>query len=145
MSTAIGVVTLIAGFVAWAGQSLAFLAPSVAVRLGVLEPQEELDPTLYVVEARAMGLTDLLLGWTLPAAALLMLVEHSLWPYLALFGTGVFMYFSLVIMLSRAFLKGRGVRVGRPASVRAAYAFGTIWIGCSLAMLVLAATELASR
>ena len=142
MYTLSGVVTLIAGSIAWIGQSLAFLAPATAVRLGVLEPEAELDPTLYVVEARAMGLADMLLGWTLPTAALLMLLDHPLWPYLALVGSGVFMYFSLLIILSRVFLKRRGAKVGRPASVRAAYVFGTIWIACSLAMLALAVTEL---
>ena len=144
MSTLVGVVTLIAGLIAWAGQSLAFLAPAVAVRLGVLEPEDEIDPTLYVVEAHAEGLTDMLLAWMLPAAALLMLLDHPLWPYLALIGSSVFLYFSILTVLSRVFLKKQGAKVGRPASVRAAYLFGAIWVACSVAMLALAATELTS-
>ncbi len=142
MSTAIGVVTLIVGLIAWLGQSLAFLAPAIAVKLGVLEPREELDPTLYVVEARAMGLSDLLLGWTLPAGALLMLLRHPMWPYLALIGSGVFIYFSAVIVLSRVYLRREGRKVGRPASVRAAYVFGGVWIASSLAMIALAVSAL---
>lgn len=47
MATAVGIVTLIVGLVAWLGQGLAFLAPAIATKLGVLEPREELDPTLY--------------------------------------------------------------------------------------------------
>ena len=86
----------------------------------------------------------MLLAWMLPAAALLMLLDHPLWPYLALIGSGVFLYFSILIVLSRVFLKKQGAKVGRPASVRAAYLFGTIWVACSVAMLALAATELAS-
>lgn len=144
MSIAVAVATLIVGSIAWLGQSLAFLAPAIAERLGVLEPEAEIDPTLYVVEARAEGLTDMLLGWTLPAAALLMLLDNPLWPYLALIGSGVFLYFSLLVILSRVFLRRRGAKVGRPASVRAAYIFGAIWIACSLAMLALAMTELTS-
>ena len=144
MSIVVGVVTLIVGLIAWLGQSLAFLAPSTAVSLGVLEPEEEVDSTLYVVEARAMGLSDMLLGWTLPVSALLMLVGHPFWPYLALIGSGVFIYFSAVIILSRVYLKRRGKKVGRPASERAAYVFGAIWIVCSLAMIGLAAAELSS-
>ena len=144
MSIVVGVVTLIVGLIAWLGQSLAFLAPSTAVSLGVLEPEEEVDSTLYVVEARAMGLSDMLLGWTLPVSALLMLVGHPFWPYLALIGSGVFIYFSAVIILGRVYLKRRGKKVGRPASERAAYVFGAIWIVCSLAMIGLAAAELSS-
>lgn len=144
MSTAIGVVTLIVGLVAWLGQGLAFLVPSAAVRLGVLEPEEEVDPTLYVIEAQSMGLSDLLLGWTLPASALLMLLRHPIWPYLALIGSGIFIYFSAVIVLSRVYLKREGRSVGRPASVRAAYLFGGIWVVCSLAMIVLAVSALST-
>ncbi|MCP4592342.1 MAG: hypothetical protein GY842_16540, partial [bacterium] len=86
MGTALGIVILIVGLFAWIGQSLAFLAPSLAVKLGVLEPKGQIDPTLYVIEAKAEGLTDMLLTWTLPLSALLMLLGHPLWPYLGLIG-----------------------------------------------------------
>jgi hypothetical protein len=142
MTTGIAFVALVAGLVAWLGQSLAFLAPDLAVRLGVVEPDEEIDPTLRVVEVRAMGLSDMLLAWTLPASALAMLLAHPAWPYLALFGAGVFVYFSAVFMLSRVYLRRRGAKVGRPSSERAAYVFGVVWIATALAMAVLAVQEL---
>lgn len=142
METAIGVITLLAGLIAWLGQTLAFVTPGLAVRLGVLEPEHEIDPTLRVVETRAMGLSDMLLAWTLPAGAALMLAGHPAWPTLALFGSGVFLYFSLVTALSRIYLKRQGKRVGRRTSERAAYAFSAIWILCSLAMVVAATTRM---
>ena len=144
MATAIGVVTLVAGLVAWIGQSLALLAPSVAVRLGVLEREEELDPALYLIETKAMGWSDMALGWILPAAALLMLIGHPLWPYLALVGSGIFLYFSAVTSLSRLYLRRAGRKVGRPASLRAAYLAGGIWSACAIAMIWLVALELSS-
>ena len=143
-STVIGVITLIAGLIAWLGQSLAFFVPAAAVRLGALEPEAELDQTLYVVETYAMGLSDMLLAWMLPLSALLMLVGHPVWPYLALIGSGVYVYFSAVTMLSRVYLKRRGKKVGRVASERAAYVFGVIWIMCSLGMTAAAIAELSS-
>lgn len=133
---------LVVGFIAWLGQSLAFLAPDLAVKLGVLEPEAEVDPTLHIIEARAMGLADMLLAWTLPGSALAMLLDHPSWPYLALFGAGVFVYFSSVFMLSRAYLRKSGKKVGRPASERAAYVFGAIWIGAALTMAGLAVAAL---
>ena len=142
MAMAIGVVAFVVGMVAWLGQSIAFLSPQTAVKLGVLEPEEEVDATLYIVEARAMGLTDMLLAWTLPAAALAMLLGHPIWPYLALFGSGVFVYFSAVFMLTRLYLKKRELKVGRPASERAAYLFGTLWIVTALTLAVLAVNAL---
>ncbi|KPJ89648.1 MAG: hypothetical protein AMS18_12300 [Gemmatimonas sp. SG8_17] len=127
MITAIGIVVLIAGLIAWLGQSLAFFAPSWAVRFGVLEPEEDIDSTLRVIEARAEDLTDILLTWTLPLSGLLMVLKHPLWPYLALVGGGVFLYIAGLITLSRVFLKREGKKVGLPASERAAYLFGGIW------------------
>jgi hypothetical protein len=142
MVTAVGILVLVLGMIAWVGQSLAFLAPSLAVSLGVLEPENEVDPTLHIIEARAEGLADILLAWTLPTSALLMILGHPLWPYLALFGAGVFLYFSALITFSRIFLRGAGRKVGRPASERAAFLFGGLWAACSIAMVVLAANHL---
>ena len=68
--------------------------------------------------------------------------RREAWPYLALFGTGVFVHFSSVSMMSRAYLGKGGKKVGRPASVRAASVFGAIWIGAALTMASLAVTEL---
>ena len=142
MSAAIAVVALIAGLIAWLGQSLSFLAPTTAVRLGVLESEDELDPTLYIIEAQAMGLSDMLLGWMLPASAVLALLRHPMWPYLALLGSGVFIYFSALIILSRIYLKRNGRKVGSASSERAAYVFGGIWISSSVAMTILAIATL---
>ena len=144
MGTAIGILVIIVGLIAWIGQTLAFLTPSLAVRFRVLEPQEEIDPTLYVLESKAEGLTDMLLSWTLPASGLLMLLEQPLWPYLGLIGGGVYLYFAGVITLSRVFLKRWGKKVGRPASERAVYVFGAIWASSALTMIALAAIELSA-
>ena len=142
MVLAIGILILVLGLIAWVGQTLAFLVPSVAMKLGVLEPESEVDPTLHIMEAKAEGLVDLLLTWTLPAAALLMILNHPLWPYLGLFGGGVFLYFSGLIILSRVFLKRAGKRVGSPASERAAYLFGCLWALAAFTMIGLAASRL---
>lgn len=142
MAAAVAVVVLVAGLIAWIGQSVAFLAPGVAVGLGLLEPEEEIDRSLRIIEAKAMGFVDMSLGWTLPASALLMLLNHPAWPYLALLGAGVFIYFSALFILSRVYLKRAGRKVGRQASERAAYAFGAIWILCALSMAALAVSDL---
>jgi len=144
MVTAVGILVLVLGLIAWIGQALAFLAPSVAVTLGVLEPEEEIDPTLHIIEAKAEGLVDMLLAWTLSASALLMLLGHPLWPYLAFFGAGVFLYFSGLIVFSRVFLRGAGRKVGRSASERAAYFFGGLWAVSAVAMIALATLHLSS-
>jgi len=142
MVTTIGLIVLALGLVAWLGQTLAFIAPSMAVKLGVLEQETEIDPTLYIMEAKVEGLVDILLAWTLPAAALLMILDHPLWPYLGLFGGGVFLYFASLITFSRVFLKRAGKRIGSRSSERAAYLFGGLWALAAIAMIGLAAVHL---
>ena len=142
MTTLIGIVVLIAGLVCWIGQSLSFLSPRMAEKLGLSEPENEIDETLYVVETRAQGLVDMLLTWTLPLSGLLMILEHKLWPVLALTGGGIYLYFSGLIILQRVFLKQRGKKVGRPSAERSAYIFGFIWMLCALSMIVLAVDDL---
>ena len=144
MVSVAGILVLVLGLIAWVGQSLTFVAPSIAIRLGVLEPEDEVDPTLHIIEARAEGLVDMLLAWTLPASALLMILDHPSWPYLAFFGAGVFLYFSGLITLSRVFLKGTGRKVGRPASERAAYLFGGLWAACAVMMVVFAVLHISA-
>ena len=144
MVPTIGVIVLLLGLIAWVGQSLSFLAPSLATRLGVLEPDGEIDPSLRIIEAKAEGLMDMLLGWTLPASALLMVLGHPLWPFLAIFGGGVFLYFAGLIILSRIFIRAAGRNPGGPGSVKAAYLFGGLWAASSITMMVLAAIHLSS-
>ena len=142
MVTTIGILVLLLGLFAWTGQSLSFFAPSFATRLGVLEPEGEIDPSLRIIEAKAEGLMDMVLGWTLPASALLMLIDHPLWPFLAIFGGAVFLYFSGLISFSRIYIKAAGRNPGSPASERAAYLFGALWAVSSVAMISLAAVHL---
>ena len=115
---------------------------SIAEKLGLSEPENEMDETLYVIETRAQGLVDLLLTWTLPLAGLLLILEHRLWPALALTGGGIYLYFSSVIVLQQVFLKQRGKKIGRPSAERSAYVFGLIWMLCALSMIVLAVDDL---
>jgi len=141
MITAVGIVILIVGLIAWVGQSLSYLAPATAEKFGVLEPREKIDPVLYIIEAKAEGLTDMLLAWTLPLAAFLMLLGHPVWPYLGLIGGGVFLYVAGLITLSRFFLRRKGKKIGPLSSVRAAYLFGGIWAASAIVMIILSATH----
>ncbi len=142
MTITIGFFVIIAGLICWVGQSLSFISPNIALKLGLLEPPEEMDNTFYTIEAKALSLNDMLLTWTLPLSRFLMLFKHPLWPYLGLVGGGIFIYFAGLIILSRVFLKWRGKKVGRPSAEKAAYVFGVVWILASILMIVLASIEL---
>jgi len=140
--TLIGIVVLIVGLICWIGQSLTIVALPTAVRLGLAEPEVEVNQSMHLFERFALGIMDSLLTWILPLSALLMIIGNSSWPLLALVGGGIYLYFPGVFMITRIVLKRHGKKVGRPSSVRTAYVFGWIWILSAITMIVLAVIEL---
>ena len=144
MELGIGVAVVLASLIAWVGQILSFFDPQTAAKFGVCEREGELDESMFIIETKAMGLTDTLLLWTLPLSALLMILDVRYWPVLALIGSGIYAYLSGVFMLNRVYLKKHGKLVGSPSSERTAYVFGFAWILSAAAMAVLAVREIYS-
>ena len=66
MITIIGIIVIIVGLLVYVGQSLSFLAPELATKIGLNDPEDEMDDSLYIIETKANGLSDMLLTWTLP-------------------------------------------------------------------------------
>ncbi len=93
MITFIGIVVIVVGLLVYIGQSLSFVAPQLATKIGLNDPEEEMDQSLYIIETKANGLSDILLTWTLPLSGLLMIFGHNTWPYFALVGSGIYIYF----------------------------------------------------
>ncbi len=143
MITIIGIIVIIVGLLVYVGQSLSFLAPELATKIGLNDPEEEMDQSLYIIETKANGLSDMLLTWTLPLAGLLMILDHVSWPYFALVGGGIYIYFALLTIFCRQYLKKAGKKVGSPSSEKAAYIFSVIWIVTSVTMITLAIQKLA--
>ena len=136
MNTLIGIFVIVVGLIVWVGQTLSFLAPEIATKLGVNSLEEEMDQSLYIIETKANGLSDILLTWTLPLSGLLMIFDRKIWPFLALIGSGIYIYFALLTIFTRIFLKKRGKKVGSPSSEKTAYVFSAIWILSSITMIV---------
>ena len=143
MITFIGIVVIVVGLLVWIGQSLSFLAPDIATKIGMNSPEEEMDQSLYIIETKANGLSDILLTWTLPFSGLLMIFDHKAWPFLALIGSGIYIYFALLTIFTRIFLKKRGKKIGSPSAEKTAYIFSVIWILTAMTMIVLATQKLA--
>ncbi len=143
MITFIGIVVIVVGLLVWVGQSLSFLAPDIATKIGLNSPEEEMDQSLYIIETKANGLSDMLLTWIFPLSGLLMILDHKSWPFLALVGSGIYIYFALLTIFSRVFLKRRGKDVGSPSAEKTAYIFSAIWVLSATTMIVLAIQKLA--
>ena len=144
MTTIIGIAIIIVGLICWVGQTLAVIALPTAVKLGVFEPEEEVDQSMYLFERYSQGIMDILLTWMLPLSAFLMIIGNTYWPIFALIGGGVYLYFPGVFMITRLVLKRHGKKIGRPSSVMTANVFGWIWILSAATMIVLATMELRS-
>ena len=138
----LGILVIVLGLICWAGQTLVVFAPRLAERLGVGEPEEDLDRSMYLFERYSQGIMDILLTWMLPASALMMLLDYNHWPILALVGGGVYLYFPGVFSITRIVLKRDGLKVGSPASETAAYTLGALWTLSALFMIVLAIAEI---
>ena len=143
VTTTLGILVIVLGLICWLGQTLVVFAPDVAVKLGVGEPEEDIDKAMYLFERFSQGIMDILLTWILPASALMMLLGNDLWPVLALVGGGVYLYFPGVFSITRIVLKRDGRRVGSPASEVTAYVFGALWTLSAIYMILLAIAELA--
>ena len=142
VTTVLAILVIILGLICWLGQTLVVFAPDVAVKLGVGEPEDELDRAMHLFERFSQGIMDILLTWILPASALMMLLGHELWPILALIGGGVYLYFPGVFSITRIVLKRDGKKIGSPASEMTAYIFGALWTLSALYMIALAIAEL---
>ena len=142
MTTIIGIAIIIVGLICWIGQTLAVIALPTAVKLGVFEPEQEVEQSMYLFERYSQGIMDMLLTWILPLSAFLMIIGNTYWPILALIGGGVYLYFPGVFMITRIVLRQHGKRIGRPSSVITANIFGWIWTLSALTMIILASMEL---
>ena len=143
ITTALGILVIVLGLICWTGQALVVFAPDIAVKLGLGEPEQDLDRSMYLFERYSQGIMDILLTWILPAAALMMLLGLDQWPIFALVGAGVYMYFPGVFIITRIVLQRDGKKIGEPGSARTAYVLGTLWILSAIYMITMAIAELA--
>ncbi len=142
MITVFGILVIVVGLIVFVDQGLCFFTPNLATKIGVNSPEEEMDQTLYIIETKANGLSDILLTWMLPLAGFFMIIDNPSWVYLALIGWGIYVYFAFLTVFSRLFLKTHGKQVGSASDQKIAYIFSAIWIFCAVTMIILAIREL---
>ncbi len=137
MIVAFAVLVLLLSLLAWMGQLMSALAPGIAAKLGLTEPEEEVDPVFFA-DVRAECIWDSLSLWTLPLAAALLILGEPNWPLFGLVGGGMYVYFAGRCLAQRAAMQRRGIRIGKPPSVKAAYVLMTLWGAAGLVSILLA-------
>ena len=99
------------------GQIISSVNFSLAQRLGLQENPDETDPLLQRAE-RYTAYWDLLTLVWMPAAGVLMLINHPLWPMIALVGGAI--YFDTAGREAAKILsfKHGGIKIGSPTQHR---------------------------
>jgi hypothetical protein len=136
-----GIIVLIFSLIGWLGQVVSAFWPKTAVKLGLIEPEVDVDPTFYA-DVRGEAYWDTLLLWTLPAAGLLLLLDNPSWAYLGLVGGGMYLYFAGRGILVRRIMQRRGIRIGKPETLRTVYVFLTLWGLIAVVTIIMAIAAL---
>ncbi len=130
--------TLILG---WLAQVINALSPTLAARLGLNEPESDVDPTFFV-DTRAEAIWDTMIVWTLPVAGILLILNNSLWPYFGLVGGGIYLYFAGRGIVVRLAMQRRGISIGKPETLKLYYVFLILWGTIAIVTIVMAAAAL---
>ena len=126
MAIAWGGVLIGLALLAWLGQLISWLAPETAVRLGVREAEDEVEP-VYAADIRGEAVWDSVTLWTLLVAGVLLVLGRDAWAYFGLAGGGAYLYFAGRGILTRRAIRASGYRVGRDDTVRTAMVMLAVW------------------
>jgi len=136
-----GAVLIIFTLLGWLGQVITAFSPKVAVKLGLTEPESDVDPTFYI-DVRSEAIWDTIILWTLPAAGILLLLNNTLWAYFGLVGGGMYLYLAGRGILVRLAMHRRGIRIGKPGTLKMYYMFLTLWGLIAVVTIIMAVAAL---
>ena len=143
MNVAWGVIVTLLSLLAWGGQVVSWLSPETAVRWKLMEAEDDVEPAFWA-DVRGEAMWDTFTLWTMFVAGVLLSVDSSAWPYFGLVGGGMYLYFGGRGIMSRAAMRGQGLRIGAPENVRLGFAFSAIWSVMALITIVAAIIALGS-
>lgn len=136
-----GVVIVALSGLAWGGQTIAWFAPETAVRLGLMEARDDVEPA-YWADIRGEAAWDVFTLWTMLAAGILLIAAEPAWAYFGLVGGGVYVYFAGRGIFSRVTMQRKGLRIGTPKNLRLGYSLLTIWGVMGLVVIIAAVAAL---
>jgi len=131
------------GILCWLGQVINASSPTFAARLGLAEPESDVDPT-YFVDGRGEAIWDAMILWTLPVAGILLILNSPWWIYFGLVGGGMYLYFAGRMLVVRLAMQRHGIRIGKPQTVKLYNAVLILWglLAVVTIIMVLAASPL---
>ena len=127
--------------VCWLGQTIAVFSPKFAVKLGLAEPESDVDSTFYV-DVRGEAIWDIMILWTLPVAGILLILNNTLWAYFGLVGGGSYLYLAGRGIAVRLAMQRRGIRIGKPGALKLFYVFLALWGLIAVVTIIMAVAAL---
>ena len=125
----------------WLGQVINAIAPTFAAKIGLAEPESDVDPT-YFVDGRGEAIWDAMILWILPVAGILLLIDNPAWAYFGLVGGGIYLYFSGRLLVVRQLMQRHDIRIGKPETVKFYNAILILWGLIAIFTIVLAMMSL---
>ena len=144
MDLILGIVIVFFSLLGWLGQMLTAVSHKHAAKFGLTEPESEVDPAFFA-DVRGEALWDTTILWILPVAGILLLLSNPWWPYFGLVGGGIFLYFAGRGIIVRLTMQHRGIRIGKPETLKLVYIFLTIWGLVALVTIFMAVAYLHYR
>lgn len=136
-----GIFITLLGLIGWGGQLITVLSPKLAAKIGVAEPESEVDP-VFAVDFKAEATWDSLIQWNLLITGILLIINNPIWVYFGVFGGSTHIYISGRNILQRYFMSKRNIKIGTPANIKLAYIFCSLWGISGLVTLILALAKL---
>ena len=141
MQIFLGLVVVALSLLAWGGQTISWLAPATALKLGLMEGEDDVEPAFWA-DIRGEAAWDALTLWTMVVAGVLIVIDSSAWAYFGLVGGGIYLYFGGRGILTRLAMQRRNLRIGKPANVNVGLTFLAAWGLMGLITIVAATAAL---
>jgi hypothetical protein len=135
-----GIILLLISGIGYLGQVITTFWPNTAVRLGLTESEDDVDPTFYA-DVRGEAYWDTIVLWTLPVAGLLLALGNPTWAYFGLIGGGMYFYFAGRGIVVRRVMQRRSIRIGEPDALTIIYLLLALWglaAAITMAMAIMA-------
>jgi hypothetical protein len=135
------ILIIFTGILCWLGQVINASSPTLAARLGLTEPESDVDPT-YFVDGRGEAIWDALILWTLPVAGVLLITNRPGWVYFGLVGGGMYLYFAGRMLVVRLAMQRHSIRIGKPETVKLYNAILILWGLLAVVTIIMALAAL---
>jgi len=121
-----GIFLTVLTLIAWIGQFIYAISPSLGAKIGVGEAEVNVHPVFYI-DARGEAIWDGMIIWTLPIAGVLLIFNNPYWAYFGLVGGGIYLYFTGRNITTRLMMRRNNIAIGTEKNIKLGNLFILLW------------------